>query len=272
MSGICGIINFQNLNSATNDFLEQEIRLMVSHIAHRGIDGIDLWEFGNAAVAHLMMHTTPESIHEKQPFVSSSGLVLVADARIDNRPKLIEKLGLEVGKYISDAELIMLAYEQWGDKCVNHLIGDFVFVIWNPATQKIFVGSDHLGIRPLYYYYEKGKVFAFASEIKALLALDFVSAELNKLETAAYLSGLHDFRPLTGRTIYEAIQFILPAHYTWVDADSLEASFYWKIDTNRFLHLKTNEDFVAEFRKTFEEAVKCRIRTPFNVASHLSGG
>jgi asparagine synthase (glutamine-hydrolysing) len=267
MSGIYGVIHFKKSNH-----LVKEIPLMISCIKHRGINGIDTWQSENAAMTHLMMHTTPESVNEKQPLVNESGLVLVADARIDNREELIEELAIKSKKEISDVGLIMIAYEQWGNDCVYKLIGDFTFVIWNPLTQKIFIGSDHLGVRPLYYYYEKDNVFAFASEIKALIALNFVPKEFDKLEVATYLVGLHDFRPMTGRTIYKSIQFALPAHYMLIDNAEIENVFYWHIDKKRFSHLISDADFVEEFRKTFEESVRCRIRSPFKIASHLSGG
>ncbi len=266
MSGICGIIYF-NEKPVGN-----EINVMIDRLRHRGPDGIDVWQKANAGLAHLMMHVTPESVYEKQPLVSESGLVLVADARIDNRDELIAQLSLVNGEASTDSELILAVYEQWGQDCVHYLIGDFAFVIWDKAKQQLFCGRDHIGARPLYYSYLEGEYFVFASEMKALLALQVVPNTLNEVEIASYIAALHDFRPFTGRTVYENITSLKPAYHLTINKSAIKEQFYWNLDLSKFDYLKTDADFVKAFRETFIEAVRCRIRTPFEVASHLSGG
>ena len=267
MSGICGIVYLDGRLAA-----EENLLAMIDTISHRGPDNIDTHLYSNLAVAHLMMHLTPESLREKQPLVGKSGLVLVADARIDNRNELIAILMPSQGEESTDSELILAAYEHWGNDCVDKLIGDFAFVIWNPETQAIFCGRDHIGARPFYYYHEPGKIFAFASEMKALLALEFVPSHFDEPEVASYLAYLRDFRPFTGRTIYKHIKALKPAHFLAVNGQSIQETFYWNLNLGRFDNLKTDEDFALAFRETFIEAVRCRIRTPFEVAAHLSGG
>ena len=101
---------------------------MNDKISHRGPDGSRIWCEGQVAFGHQMLHTTPESLQEILPFEDKeSGLVITADARIDNRKSLSLKLGIEDNKYVSDSYFILKAYEKWGEKCPEKLLGDFTF-------------------------------------------------------------------------------------------------------------------------------------------------
>ncbi len=169
MSGIVGIyyINGRPVEGET-------LGRMVDILAHRGPDGADIWCEGNIGLGHRMLWTTPESLMEKQPLVDRTGnLVLTADARIDNRGELISALRLNDSpvEKITDSALILAAYAEWGNQCPEKLIGDFAFAIWDKRKQVLFCARDHMGVKPFYYYYEPGKFFAFASEIKGLLCL-----------------------------------------------------------------------------------------------------
>jgi asparagine synthase (glutamine-hydrolysing) len=143
-------------------------------LAHRGPDGAGLWSEGAVGLGHRMLWTTQESLGERLPMVSKNGrFVLTADARIDNRPEVLAALGLTDrpdGK-VSDSALILAAYEIWGVRCPERLLGDFAFVLWDRHQQTLFCARDHFGVKPLYYYYRPGHLFACASEIKALLCL-----------------------------------------------------------------------------------------------------
>src|SRR5262245_13715729 len=107
---------------------------MISRLAHRGLDGARGWSQHEVGLGHLLLRTTPESLHEQQPVVRRSGeLVLSADARIDNRGELIDQLGLDSRPTaeIADGEIILSAYERWGEACPEKLLGDFAFAIWD---------------------------------------------------------------------------------------------------------------------------------------------
>ena len=263
MSGICGVIYFNG------GVASKEVETMIAKIKHRGPNGVEVWQEANAGLAHLMMHITPESVYETQPLIDKH-LILVADARIDNRQELIS--ALKLANDATDSAIIMAAYKAWGTEMANRLIGDFAIVIWDSEKQEIVCVRDHVGARPLYFVHKSGQFFAFASEMKALLALDSVSATLNQTEVACYLSSMSDFRYFTGRTIYADITALKAAHWMTVTKDGLKEQYYWDLNLHKFDHLKTDEDFVRAFRDAFIEAVRCRIRTPFEVASHLSGG
>ena len=144
MSGICGIIQFDDAPVEPGLFTK-----MVSVSAYQGQDGVTQWQVANAALAHLVLNTTPEAKAERQPLFNQQGsLVLVADAVIYNRPELIQVLATkaEPGAHqLSDAELILSAYERWGEACADQIVGDFAFVVWDRQRQALFCARDAMG-------------------------------------------------------------------------------------------------------------------------------
>jgi asparagine synthase (glutamine-hydrolysing) len=113
-----------------------------------------------------MLWTTPESLHEKLPLTNKSGdLTITADARIDNRDELISTLNYNgrPRETITDSEIILAAYEKWGEKCPEKLLGDFSFAIYDKRKQIVYCARDPIGIKPFYYYFN-GKTFRWSSE------------------------------------------------------------------------------------------------------------
>lgn len=121
MSAIVGFLGLDGRPAQVED-----LERMVERLAHRGPDGRAIWIEGSVGLGHCMLHTTPESLNERLPF-QRDGLLITADARIDNRKDLIAVLDLNGHsmKTISDSELILAAYKKWGEKCPDNLLGDF---------------------------------------------------------------------------------------------------------------------------------------------------
>lgn len=269
MCGLLGILKLDGSNVQLSD-----VEMMKHSLQHLAVDGMNMYVKGGAGMVSMYLHISPESVYERQPLENIQGKIIVADARIDNRVQLLDELQIpeETRAFLPDSELILAAYEKWGEGCADRLIGDFVFVIWDIHQNQLFCARDHIGARPLYYYHLPGKVFAFASEIKGLLALDFVPQDLDEFKIAAHLSKLSDFRSYVDGTYFQSIKSVKPAHFLTVSAGQFSQKFYWDLRLERFSHLKTDEDFIQEFRKTFIESVRCRTRTAFPIAAHLSGG
>lgn len=246
---------------------------MVDRMHHRGPDAQNYWSRGSVGLGHGMLHTTPESFHATLPHESAqSGCVITADARIDNRDELLSDLRLHSGpdQVIPDSTLILRAYEKWGRDCVNHLLGAFVFAIWDPREHQLFCAQDHFGIRPFYYYHEQGELFAFASEIKALFALESAPKELNEVRIAEHL--LAPIEEDVTRTYFKHIRRTAPAHTLVVKPDSITTQQYWALDPDRELQLSSDEEYTQRFRELFEEAVRVRLRSTRPIGSELSGG
>jgi asparagine synthase (glutamine-hydrolysing) len=252
----------------------QALEEMLKALVHRGPDGQELWQEDSIGLGHCMLWTTPESLHEVLPFHDyAAELVITADARIDNRAELLDILKFDTVNTleIADSEIILAAYQRWGEDCPEHLLGDFTFAIWDIKTQSLFCARDHFGIKP-FYYYSSDQCFIFASEIKALLTSPNVPRLLNELKIADYL--LPSMMSDKSMTIYQNIVRLPPGHWINISAhQDIQLHCYWSLKCpSSYLSLPCDQDYVDAFRDIFFEAVRCRLRSAFPIGSHLSGG
>lgn len=244
------------------------IKKMNDKLSHRGPDGSSVWCEGSVAFGHQMLWTTPESLHEKLPFHNEkAGLVITADARIDNRKELSEKLEIDDKEDISDSYFILKAYEKWGEKCPEYLLGDFAFAIWDKNDEKLFCARDHMGVKPFYYYLDDD-VFVFGTEIKALFAVSDVPKELNEDMIAMFLMNISDYES----TFYNNIFSFNPAHSLTISEKNKKKRKYWELDRDSEIIMDSDEDYADKFRELFKEAVKCRLRSAYPIGFQLSGG
>jgi asparagine synthase (glutamine-hydrolysing) len=219
-----------------------------------------------------MLRTTPESLDELLPCEDLSGeLVITADARLDNRRELLDHLrpaGLNLGRE-TDSELILAAYRRWGSRCVDKLLGDFAFAIWDRQKNRLFCARDHFGVKPFYYYLAPSGAFIFATEVKALLALPEVPYELNEVRLGDHLAGVIAD---AGSTFFRAIMRLPAAHTMTVSGGKATQRRYWSFDPARDVRLSSDAEYAEAFRELFTEAVGCRLRSAGPAGSLLSGG
>jgi len=244
---------------------------MIGALAHRGPDGGGVWTDGAAGLGHQALRTTKESLGEKWPLRNAAGdLALTADARLDNREEL--KKALEVGGLKgdepSDGDLILRAYEEWGERCPERLLGDFVFAVWDARRERLFCARDHLGVKPFYYHLSERR-FCFASEIKALMCLPDTPRRLNEERVADYLGMCFEDK---ASTFYRGIHRLPPGHSLVVSREEPRRRAYWALDLSREIRLDSNEEYARAFRELFEEAVGCRLRGSTPPGVLLSGG
>ncbi len=267
MSGIVGLFNLVG-----EPIAPAVLTHMLQAIQHRGPDGSRGWCDGVVGLGHQLMYTTPESLYEQLPLRNRRGdLVLTAQARVDNRAELIAALDLRdrPASTLPDGELILGAYERWGERCPERILGDFAFAIWDERRQTLFCARDHVGTRPFYYSYLCGRQFAFASEIKALLAVPGVSRAINKQALANRLIGVDD--SLT-ETLFLDIVRLEPGQTCTVSREGLRLRRYWTINSSGDLRLESDDAYAVAFRETFREAVGARTRSVLPLGSLLSGG
>ncbi len=264
MSGILGIY-YRNQHLAKPD----DLRLMLDVLAHRGTDGANIWCDGPVGLGHRMLWSTPESLLEQLPAVRGK-LTITADARIDNRDELIESLKLDScpPEKITDSDIILAAYAQWNEACAEKLLGDFAFAIWDGDRQTLFCARDHFGVKPFYYYASEACVI-FATEIKAIFCVPEVPHQLNEVRIGDYLSSM--FHDVAG-TSYQDVFRLPPAHTMTVNAKGVKLAQYWALDPDRELPPASDEDYAAQFRDLFQQAVHCRLRSAYKVGTTLSGG
>jgi asparagine synthase (glutamine-hydrolysing) len=279
MSGIVGVLRVDE-----GVFDEASIVRMLGRMAHRGPDGTGRWVSGRVGLGHQSLRSTPESRNEVLPFRDASRrLVLTADAKIDNRDELIAELGFappptspatsrstdDGQAATSDSHLICAAYRRWGRQCLDHLIGSFAFAIWDEREQVLFCARDHFGVRPFYYHWLPGRLFAFASEIRPLLELPDTPRRLNESRVADFLL---DFENDRVATYYQDILRLPPSHWIEIRDDRLTIACYWSPDSSRELHLASDREYADAFRELFEAAVRKDMRSSRPWAVALSGG
>ena len=263
MSGIAGVYRFDG-GSVEAD----TVAAMTEAIDHRGPDGEWTWRDGPVGLGHQRFETTPEAEHAGSP-PERGGRVLTFDGRIDNREELLSALDIDgPAGTVADADLVLAAYERWGEDCPERLIGAFAFAIFDPDAERLFLARDHAGLRLLYYY--RGDEFlAFASEIKALWALEGVPREIDEIRLANWLAARIESDE---RTYYEDVRRLAPAHAMMIDSGGCETTEYWRLDPDREIRLDSEEAYAERFRELFDEAVRCRLRASGRVGATLSGG
>lgn len=266
MSVICGIISFDGTSVK-----KEEIQKMLDSIQNIDHDTKSIWIGKNLGFGHNMFCTTPESLHESQPLISQNGnVILTSDSRIDNRDELFEKL--EINKYdfdiVTDTDLILWSYEKWGKECIQHLIGDFAFALWDVIRQELVCSRDRLGIRP-FYFYMKESMLCFASDIRMLIEVIGILPEpdLESIKSFAHFGTIG-----YEKTMYENIYRIPPAHTYSFTNKVIEKQRYWfpeQIKQNRDISLI---DASKKVRQLLSESIYARLRVSGKIGCELSGG
>ncbi|MED3917037.1 lasso peptide isopeptide bond-forming cyclase [Priestia megaterium] len=236
---------------------------------------IKVWHKENIFLGCHAQWITPESVGEQLPYYDyERQLAITADAIIDNRDELFEKLQVERGrrKTLPDSQLILLAYQKWEEETPKHLIGDFAFMIWDEKKRKLFGARDFSGARTLYYYHTQQQV-AFCTTIEPLLTLPYIEKKLNEQWLAEYLAiaGMIDAADAS-MTPYKNIKQVPPSHSISVTEDKVKLTRYCTLTPGKKLKLKSNEEYVEAFQEVFQKAVTSRLRTHLNVGAQLSGG
>lgn len=264
MSMIHGMIRFDGRQPDG-----ESLRPMIEAGKAASPDGAETWNSGGAALGLGLLRTLPRARTAAGPVRDTeSGLVIVADARIDNRPELWGKLGLREGGKLNDAELLLRAYRKWGEACVEHLVGDFAFAIWDEIQRKLYCARDIFGIKPFYYFHTPDS-FIFSSNVPSLLALEEVPRELDEYCIADVLAGLSMD---ADQTLYRGIAFLPPAHCMTDGERGIALQRYWQPQTGNAVRFARDEEYVEAYRGLLEEAVACRLETDGNVSGLLSGG
>lgn len=268
MSGICGILHLDG-----SPVLPEDLPRMASLLERRGPDGTALWQAGTCGLGHTRLDTTPETLLERLPLVDpASGCVITADVRLDNRGELLAALRLShrAGE-IGDAGIVLAAYLEWGEACIERFLGDFAFAIWNPREQALFCARDPFGMRPLYYHHTAHRLFAFASEPRAILVLPQVPCRIHEARIADFLvNQLEGIDKVS--TFFEEVWRLPPAHALTVTRQGLRPRRYWTLEPGPELRLSSDEAYAEAFLEVFTEAVRCRLRSIGPVGSMLSGG
>ena len=215
----------------------------------------------------------------------AAGLVLAADARLDDRDGLCDALRVPAAErgVIADADLILRAWLRWGRDCPRHLIGDYAFALWDVRRRTLFCARDHIGARP-FYYALPGDGVVFASAVESVLAAPGVSDALDEAVVASHLAS-RDFSDT--RTFFAAVRKLPPGHALCVEWTSSSSSSgngpvrrrtriarHWRPEQAPAAGPASDDACAEQFRHLYAQAVSDRLRgcEAGAVGVHLSGG
>ena len=192
----------------------------------------------------------------QQPFTLDREVWLIADARIDG------------GGQSSDEETILRAYQKFGENCVDHLIGDFAFVIWDKRLRRLFCARDHFGVKP-FFFARVANSFIFSNALNTLRRDRRVSDALNENAVGDYLAfGLN--QDLTS-TIFRDIQRLPAGHTLSLANGTITTRRYWTPAVKGEIRFRDPQSYVERFNELFTAAIKDRLRTS-RVSISMSGG
>ncbi len=266
MSGFAGIVN---LDGAPVD--DRLLRRMAGFMEFRGPNRQQTWHGGAASLAYALLRTTHEAAGECQPLTLDGETWVVADARLDARVELVVRLGAageSASRDAPDVELLLRAYRAWGDHCVDHLIGDFAFAVWDAPRRRLFCGRDQLGVKS-FFYTVIGRTVVFSNTLDCVRLHPDVSDRLNDLAVADFL--LFELNQDPATSVYADIRRLPPAHTAaWSPAGGLQQR-YWTLPVEEPVFYRRAEDYVERFTELLNLAVSDRLRTDC-VGIFMSGG
>lgn len=217
------------------------------------------------------MRITHEDSFDAQP-LSEPGLLFAADVRLDNREAVAVELGIEtpVLATMPDSALLFAAWKEWGEACVDHVVGDFAFAAWDARTRALTLVRDHMGQRHVFFHRGK-KFFAFATEVTGLWALPDVPRAMSRLGLAGRV--LMDSDPGQKKDLFDGISGIPGGTIMKIGADgSFSSRRYWRPQADP-AHLGKDEAYYVEaYRRVLGEAVACRVRRTVKPPGMFFGG
>src|SRR5215831_6538203 len=266
MCGICGVVGRPDA---------QLIEAMLNRIEHRGPDDHGVYisdtSIGDrVGFGHRRLSIIDLSPAGHEPMSDSRGDVwLTYNGEIYNFKELrtqLEKLGHRF-KSNTDAEVIIYAYLAWGHECVTRFNGMFAFAIWDTRDESLFLARDRLGIKPLYYS-QTPAGFAFASEIKALLAIPNYQREVDLAALDQFMTFL--WTP-GSRTLFRGVFKLPPAHYLIFRNNNIDVSEYWHLSFDEDDSLSESE-WTERVREQVSRSVRAQMLSDVPLGAFLSGG
>jgi asparagine synthase (glutamine-hydrolysing) len=201
----------------------------------------------------------------------TSSTLYFVNARIDDCSNQIENDFPPISASVNDLDKtkVIQAYERWGPSCVEHLTGDFAIARWDPELRQLYLAKDALGVVPLYFY-TSPLLFAFSTDLRALLALPFISKALNDIAIADYLEQVDSGD--AGKTFYTEIHRLPAAHYLILTGTQYQQHCYWSADSIPSLDSLNDDEYARRLRDYIISSIESRLRDAKKAAIYLSGG
>jgi len=266
MCGIAGIIDFDNPEPD-----ELLLRRMLGLIRHRGPDAFGICLSKHAGLAHARLSIIDLSGGDQPIHNEDKSIWIVYNGEVFNYPELRENLEKRGHKFYTktDTEILVHLYEDLGPDFLGELNGQFALAIWDKKNEKLMLGRDRLGIRPLFYWMKDGR-FVFGSEVKAIFADPKISRALD-LRTLSDIFTC--WAPLGSDTPFKDVDQLSPGHYAIFSRKGLSTHRYWQLSfANGNGETRSLSDLAATLQHLLIDATRIRLRADVPVGAYLSGG
>ncbi|AGE76895.1 asparagine synthase (glutamine-hydrolyzing) [Bacillus thuringiensis] len=267
MCGITGWVDYKRSLEGERDVVTK----MAETLAKRGPDDNKIWIKGNVAFGHKrLIVVDPEG--GKQPMTclkDETNYAICYNGELYNTEDIRKEL-LRRGytfKGHSDTEVLLASYIEWKEECVDHLNGIYAFAVWDEQKEQVFIARDRLGVKPLFYKYDSGRLL-FGSELKAILSHPDVKAEVT-LEGLSEIFGLGPSRT-PGHGIYAGIKELRPGHAMTFSKNGLCIWRYWNVESKK--HEDSFEETVEKTRFLLQDAITRQLVSDVPLCTFLSGG
>lgn len=268
---MCGICGFVSRDGHKTGYARQVVHAMCGTIVHRGPDDEGVHVDADAAIGMRRLSIIDVEGGHQPIYNEAETICVVLNGEIYNFRELRAELERKGHRFTtrSDTEVIVHLYEEYGNECVRRLNGMFAFAVWDTERRCLLLARDRLGVKPLYYWVGNNKL-AFASELKALLAVPHVPRTVDLTALDDYLCYLYVPGP---RSILSSIQKLQPAHFLTYSRDSSapETTRYWDLEFDPDLNM-SEDRALDEFRDLFSKAVRDRLVCDVPFGAFLSGG
>src|ERR1044071_4539006 len=280
MCGLCGVVDFDG-----QPVDRRLLKRMADVIEHRGPDGEGFY-FNDSSTRHengSQSHFSGARVGlaarrlaiidvaaGHQPIGNEDDTVWVAyNGEIYNFDELRGELVAHGHTFRThcDTEVIVHAYEAWGDDCVRRFNGMFAFALWDDRRRRLLLARDRMGVKPLAYV-QRGRRWLFASEIKSLLEDPSLAREVNRASLVSYLSFFAAPEP---QTMFNEVQRLPAGHLLIVENGQARLRKYWDIDFNED-HSCSERAWLEELEALLEDAVRIRLISELPLGAFLSGG
>jgi asparagine synthase (glutamine-hydrolysing) len=269
---MCGIVGICNLNG--DPVPAGLVKAMTDIMAYRGPDGEGHYMEGAIGLGHRRLAVIDLTAASHQPMMSACGrYVLTYNGEIYNFQEL--RAELETKGYWfrsrSDTEVVLNAFVEWQEKCLDRFNGMFAFAIWDRRERRLFLGRDRYGVKPLYWYAKSG-VFIFSSEIKAILKHPQVSRAICFPALNEYFTFQNIFSELT---LFEGIRLLPPGCALTLDLkETAEPNVrrYWDYPSLNGPAALSEDETADQLHHLFVQAVTRQLVSDVPVGSYLSGG
>ncbi len=249
-----------------------ELAAMIGKLDHRGPDGTGLHCEGAIGLAHARLAIIDLSSGDQPIHNEDKTIQVVFNGEIFNYIELRAELQRAGHRFYtqSDTEVIVHAYEEYGDDFLTHLNGQFAIALWDLRVQRLVLARDRTGIRPLFYANVAGRL-VFASEAKALFALPEVP---RKLDPAALTEIFTFWAPIGSRAVFAGVQSLEPGQMMVVQNGRAELKKYWdwQFPDAPIREARSADEFAEELRALMIDAVRLQLRSDVPVGAYLSGG